>query len=59
VQQWLSTQFPLAQSPGTLQLEPGLALQTPLASQVRSVWQVSGSSALTTETQVPPVPVQA
>jgi hypothetical protein len=59
VQQCPSTQLPVEQSVPAPQVCPGLALQVPLASQVRSVAQVSASSALTTGTQVPFAPVQA
>jgi len=59
VQQCPSTQFPVEQSVDSVQLWPGLVLHTPLALQVRVMVQVSGSSALVTDTQVPFAPVQA
>jgi hypothetical protein len=59
VQQWPSTQAPLAQSVASEQIWPGLLRQLPPASQVLPVVQVSGSSMFVTDRQVPPAPVQA
>ena len=59
LQQWLSVQFPVAQSPATKQLPPSFFLHRPVELHVFRPVHVSRSSALVTATQVPPRPVHA
>jgi hypothetical protein len=59
LQQRLSVQVPVAQSPVTVHISPFFALHAPAALHVLAPVQVSASSVLVTTTQVPPAPVQA
>jgi hypothetical protein len=59
LQHWPSTQKPLRHCVPAVQAWPGRLRQAPLASQLWFPAQLSGSSALITAAQVPPVPVHA
>jgi hypothetical protein len=59
LQQRLSVQLPVAQSPVAVQFSPLFFLHAPAALQVLAPVQASTSSALVTATQVPPAPVHA